>query len=152
LASRHPMNEAEGRAACVHEARPLLAQLPEGALRLQIENEFAKLVQLTSEELTQMLQAMSAQAPQQAVQTQPAGGFGGATEAGRGATAYHASDEPPGFPGGDYYDGYHDSIPYGNDQVPDDDFGHHAAPVWGDQPASAPRAPKREWRRKGGEK
>ena len=154
LASRHPMNEAEGRAACVHEARPLLAQLPEGALRLQIENEFAKLVQLTSEELAQMLQAMSAHAPQQAAQTQPAGGSRVATqEAGRSGTAYHASgDEPPGFPGGDYFDGYHDSIPYGSDQMPDEDFGQHGAPVWSDQPASAPRAPKREWRKKGGEK
>ncbi|NYT66554.1 DNA primase [Alcaligenaceae bacterium] len=55
LASRHAMHEAEGRAACVHEAKPLLSLLPDGALRLQIEREFAKLVQLTPEELTQML-------------------------------------------------------------------------------------------------
>jgi DNA primase len=60
LASRHPMHEAEGRAACVHEARPLLAQLPAGTLRMQIEREFAKLVQLTPEELAQMLEGMAA--------------------------------------------------------------------------------------------
>lgn len=59
LASRHAMDEAEGRAACVYEAKPLLALLPAGALRLQIEREFARLVRLTPEELTHML----AQAP-----------------------------------------------------------------------------------------
>ena len=56
LASRHPMHEPEGRAACVHEARPLLAQLPVGTtLRLQIEREFARRVLLTPEELSVML-------------------------------------------------------------------------------------------------
>lgn len=59
LASRHAMDEAEGRAACVYEAKPLLALLPEGALRLQIEREFAQQVRLTPEELAGML----AQAP-----------------------------------------------------------------------------------------
>ncbi len=59
LASRHPMAEPEGRAACVHEAKPLLAQLPEGtALRLQIEREFARRVQMTPEELSEMLQSV----------------------------------------------------------------------------------------------
>lgn len=55
LASRHPMGEAEGRAACVHEAAPLLAQLPESALRVQIEREFARMVLLTPEELSGLL-------------------------------------------------------------------------------------------------
>ncbi|TAM89238.1 MAG: DNA primase [Candidimonas sp.] len=55
LASRHAMGEAEGRAACVHEAKPLLAQLPSGALRLQIEREFARQVRFTPEELSAML-------------------------------------------------------------------------------------------------
>ncbi len=50
LAGRHAMNEAEGRAACVHEAKPLLVTLPESALRLQIEREFARMVLLTPEE------------------------------------------------------------------------------------------------------
>lgn len=58
LASRHPMHEPEGRAACVHEAKSLLALLPEGALRVQIQREFAKRVQLTPEELGQMLDEM----------------------------------------------------------------------------------------------
>ncbi len=55
LASRHNMNEAEGRASCLHEAKPLLAAIPECALRVQIEREMAKLVQLTPEEMSQIL-------------------------------------------------------------------------------------------------
>lgn len=55
LAARHDLREAEGRAACVHEARPLFAQMPEGGFRLQVEREFAQQVRLTPEELSQML-------------------------------------------------------------------------------------------------
>lgn len=55
LASRHNMEEAEGRASCLHEAKPLLASIPECALRVQIEREMAKLVQLTPEEMAQVL-------------------------------------------------------------------------------------------------
>ncbi|TFL10188.1 DNA primase [Pusillimonas caeni] len=57
LASHHAMDEAEGRAACVHEAKPLLALMPPGTLRMQIEREFARLVRLTPEELAGMLEA-----------------------------------------------------------------------------------------------
>lgn len=56
LASRHAMDEAEGRAACVHEAKPLLSMIPPGTLRMQIEREFAQLVRLTPEELAGMLE------------------------------------------------------------------------------------------------
>jgi DNA primase, catalytic core len=56
LSSHHRLDEAEGRAACVHEALPLLASLPEGAYRLQVEREFAQRVLLTSEELTYLLE------------------------------------------------------------------------------------------------
>jgi len=91
LASRHPMDEAEGRAACVHEARPLLAQLPEGALRLQLEREFAKLVLLTPEELARMFEAMPLKPqPERATPVAP-----------RPAVIHHAGpddvSEPPGF-------------------------------------------------------
>lgn len=55
LASRHDLREAEGRAACVHEARPLFAQMPAGGFRMQVEREFAQCVRLTPEELAQML-------------------------------------------------------------------------------------------------
>ena len=62
LASRHNMAEAEGRAACVHEAVPLLLSLSECTLSLQIQQEFAQLVRLTPEELTLRLQQASAAA------------------------------------------------------------------------------------------
>ena len=55
LASRHRLDEAEGRAACAHEALPLLRNLPEGAYRLQVEREFAQQVLLTPEELKGLL-------------------------------------------------------------------------------------------------
>lgn len=51
LASRHNLNEAEGRAACLHEARPLISAIPASGIRTQIENDFAKLISLTSAEL-----------------------------------------------------------------------------------------------------
>ncbi|MGB3288808.1 MAG: DNA primase [Burkholderiaceae bacterium] len=89
LASRHAMDEAEGRAACVHEAKPLLAMLPESTLRVQIEREFAKLVQLTPEELAQMMRDLPAQALH--APSAPA-----ATEH-RGHTPYSGGEEPPGF-------------------------------------------------------
>ncbi|MFV9473273.1 DNA primase [Advenella sp. RU8] len=51
LAERHPLNEAEGRAACLHEARPLITQIPESGIKTQIAHDFARLVSLTTEEL-----------------------------------------------------------------------------------------------------
>ena len=63
LASRHAMNEAEGRAACVHEAAPLLLSLPDSTLRVQIEREFARMVLLTPEELAVSLAQAKAKAP-----------------------------------------------------------------------------------------
>lgn len=97
LASRHLMDEAEGRSACVHEAKPLLALIPESALRIQIEREFARLVQLTPDELAQMLAAMPAPAPARGSgAAEPAGARRGGSEAPGFAPAaeYH---EPPGF-------------------------------------------------------
>lgn len=51
LSERHRLDEPEGRSACVHEAVPILAQMPDGALKHQILNEFANRVRLTREEL-----------------------------------------------------------------------------------------------------
>ena len=62
LSARHALGEAEGRASCLHEARPLLALIPECALRVQIERELAKLVQLTPEEMARILAQAEAQA------------------------------------------------------------------------------------------
>jgi DNA primase len=55
LASRHNLNEPEGRASCLYEAKPLLAAIPQCALRLQIERELARQVQLTPEEMASLL-------------------------------------------------------------------------------------------------
>ena len=57
LASRHDLSEVEGRAACVHEAKPLLAAVPEGSLRLQLQHALARQVQLTPEELAGLFAA-----------------------------------------------------------------------------------------------
>ena len=51
LSERHRLDEPEGRSACVHEAVPILAEIPDGALKHQILNEFATRVRLTREEL-----------------------------------------------------------------------------------------------------
>lgn len=73
LASRHHMTEPEGRAACVHEAKPLLAQLPVGTtVRLQIEREFARRVQMTPAELTALLEASRPEAIDPGVQPEAA--------------------------------------------------------------------------------
>jgi len=100
LASRHAMHEAEGRAACVHEALPLLAMLPEGTLRLQIEREFAKRVQLTPEELSGMMR--DAPPPSNAEPSPEHNApppYGGPQ-----ASDYGAYDEPPGFMDGASYE------------------------------------------------
>lgn len=55
LTSRHALQEAEGCAACLHEARPLFQIMPKVAIRTQIEKKFAQLLHLTHEELRQDL-------------------------------------------------------------------------------------------------
>ncbi|MCM0035213.1 MAG: DNA primase [Burkholderiaceae bacterium] len=55
LAARHSLQELEGRSALVHEAKPLLALIPAIALKVQLQNELARLVQFTPEELNQLL-------------------------------------------------------------------------------------------------
>jgi len=110
LASRHNLTEAEGRASCLHEAKPLLAAIPECALRLQIEREMARQVQLTPEEMAQVL----AQAP--------ARPFGPAAASGGAAPAPAATPaSPPGEPG--HYDAPppdfdYEPVGYGYDDEP----------------------------------
>ena len=55
LVAKHQMDEAEGRAKCVHDARPLLQAMPAGALRMQVQRELAQLTRLTPEELGQLI-------------------------------------------------------------------------------------------------
>jgi DNA primase len=70
LAARHNLDEPEGRASCLYEAKPLLAAMPVCALRLQIERELARRVQFTAEEMAHVLaQQPSAQSLPPAVQT-----------------------------------------------------------------------------------
>lgn len=56
LKLNYRLDEAEGRAACLHEIRAMLVQIPqEAVIRLQIEKDIAKLLGLTHEELKQDL-------------------------------------------------------------------------------------------------
>jgi DNA primase len=55
LTSHHRVKEVEGRAALVHEAKPLLAQIPDITLKVQLQNELARQVQLTPEELAALI-------------------------------------------------------------------------------------------------
>src|SRR5690606_10811838 len=92
LASHHALNEAEGRAACAHEAKPLLALLPEGTtLRIQIEREFARLVQLTPEELAELM--LEVPVPPPPADPHPASAAIAATRHVPGSDF----DDPPGF-------------------------------------------------------
>ncbi len=89
LGQRHNLAEAEGRAACLHEAMPLIAAIPPCALRIQIERELARQVQLTPEEMTQIMA--------QQAKPQP---YGTAPEAGQGqAAARSAASRPAQYPG-----------------------------------------------------
>lgn len=78
LASRHRLTEAEGRAACIHEALPLLASLPMNAYRLQVEREFAEQVKLTSDELSRLLEQFAAMAQPSAHTSFPPAGHAAA--------------------------------------------------------------------------
>jgi len=102
LASRHALKEVEGRSALVHEARPLLALIPAITLKVQLQNEFARLVQLTPEELGVLLEKETSPA----LGGLPAVGQGIAGAKGRGradsvggATAPGASSTANGEPG-----------------------------------------------------
>lgn len=70
LSARHNLDEAEGRAACVHEALPLLSTLPDCTLSTQIEQEFAQLVRLTIDEL--QLRVLQSQASSATRREEPA--------------------------------------------------------------------------------
>ena len=72
LGERHRLDEPEGRSACVHEAIPILAEIPEGALRHQVLNEFAQRVRLTREELDGLMASRPRVTPRQgAASSQP---------------------------------------------------------------------------------
>jgi DNA primase len=76
VTGRTDLATAEGRARCVHEAKPLLRQMPAGVIRLQVVREFAEKTRLTVEELMQACELASTPAksmgvPGRAVRTPP---------------------------------------------------------------------------------
>ncbi|NQW85034.1 MAG: DNA primase [Alcaligenaceae bacterium] len=95
LASRHPLKEVEGRSALVHEARPLLALIPTITLKVQLQNEFARLVQLTPEELGVLLE----KAPAPMLAGLPAVGQGAGADLVLSAGRSAAEREAVGFAG-----------------------------------------------------
>ena len=54
LASRVDLSTAEGRANCIHAAKPLLKQVQAGALRAQLTRELAEKCRLPAEEVMQL--------------------------------------------------------------------------------------------------
>ncbi|MNS82935.1 DNA primase [compost metagenome] len=143
LASRHNMSEAEGRASCLHEAKPLLATIPECALRVQIEREMAKLVQLTPEEMAQIL------AQQPAKPFAPAGSKHPSGEGG-GAAGVSGSDHDGGHSDMGYDLAGHDFQDIPADEPDYAEYGH--IPLQGAEMlgASGQRAAgKPEWKSKG---
>ncbi|MCZ4330421.1 DNA primase [Castellaniella denitrificans] len=145
LASRHDLEEAEGRAACVHEARPLFAQMPEGGFRLQLEREFARRVRLTPEELAQLLAVAGPAAGgpgQHAATGRPAGQGGVAGSMGASARLFRP-EEGHGPESGE--------PPWQDGEYPDAAPDLEGAPPWaGDAPTRAPRGSGRMPRRGGG--
>ena len=62
LGARGDLATAEGRARCVHEAKPLLKQMQAGALRLQLVRELAEKTRLSPEEVIQLCELAAAPA------------------------------------------------------------------------------------------
>jgi DNA primase len=60
LGSRADLATAEGRAKCVHDAKPLLKQMPAGGLRLQLVRELAEKTRLSADDVTQLCELASA--------------------------------------------------------------------------------------------
>ncbi|NHC61726.1 DNA primase [Paenalcaligenes suwonensis] len=121
FAETHALNEAEGRAACVHEALPLLKSLPDITLAVQIQNEFAKLVQLTPEELQQRLSSVA----------------GTTVAMSQGAADYQDAPAMEYGPPDDYIP-FDDGVPYG-------DFG---GMPYDDMPSTGTSKPRRRQRGK----
>ncbi|CAN1574127.1 DnaG DNA primase (bacterial type) [Burkholderiaceae bacterium] len=92
LSARHSTQELEGRSALVHEAKPLLAQIPAIALKVQLQNELARLVQFTPEELSQL---MAQDAPHR---------MAGLPEPGRAAPLGRSTGEELRSPAESYYE------------------------------------------------
>jgi DNA primase len=77
LAARVDLATAEGRARCIHEAKPLLKQMQPNALRLQLVRELAEKCRSSPEEVAQLceLAGMTPGRPQGAASRQPPPGI-----------------------------------------------------------------------------
>jgi len=62
VSARVDLATAEGRAKCVHEAKPLLKQIPASGLRLQLVRELAEKCRLSPDEVSQLCELSSAPA------------------------------------------------------------------------------------------
>jgi len=146
LGARHALKEVEGRSALVHEARPLLALIPQITLKVQLQNEFARLAQLTPEELTALLEKevapalmglpVAGQSGAGRAAAAAAGGASGRVAQSRGAKGGEASSAPSmsaseEFSGDDpSFQGYSDAAGRGPE------FGRSAGRLAGRQPAA----------------
>lgn len=72
LTGRVDLATAEGRARCVHEAKPLLRQVPAGVIRLQLVRELAEKTRLTVDELMQACELASPSAQPRGAPARPA--------------------------------------------------------------------------------
>ena len=102
-AQRHDLSLVEGRSACVHEALPYLAQLPDNNFSRQLLQAFAQQARLTFDELLQQLsQWHSRNQPQTTVATGSFEGTASAARAPRRTERKRAGDTPqtalPGSP------------------------------------------------------
>jgi DNA primase len=146
LGSRHALKEVEGRSALVHEARPLLALIPQITLKVQLQNEFARLVQLTPEELTALLEqevspalmGLPAVGQPGAGRASPAatGGAFGRVAQSRGAKGGEASSAPS-MPASEEFSGDEQSFQgYSDATGGGPEFGRSAGRMAGRQPAA----------------
>lgn len=109
---------AEGRARMAHRALPLWAMLPEGALKLQIRDEVARIAQLAREDLQQLWQQQAAALRPQPTQRSPHPQPDAASARALGsAYAPPAAmppplHEPPMQAWPDEFDGPHHGLPY----------------------------------------
>ncbi|PAT38831.1 DNA primase [Vandammella animalimorsus] len=135
---------AEGRARMAHRALPLWALLPEGALKLQIRDEVARIAQLAREDLQQLWQQQAAALrplrPQSAQPPQAGAASAHAHSHTQGSAYAPAAMPPPlhepsmqAWPDG--FDGPPPGLPY----EPLDDMHDGGAPQY--PPAAWPGAP-----------
>jgi len=173
LGQRHNLAEAEGRAACLHEAMPLIAAIPPCALRIQIERELARQVQLTPEEMTQIMAQQAKPQPYgagpEAGQGQGQGQAAARTAAPRSAqSAADSAQGGGGAAGGDggapsedwapsfevpgYVDSDFDGMPQDYEMMPDPGSGSGSGYGPGYGPQSGPGGKQQGWqpRKQGG--